>query len=227
MKRKSYYSKKLAGKRLQLCYEVAPPRIKRYLQSEINLVRQKISEQDIVLELGCGYGRFLKGLVNQARTVVGIDLSYDNLSLAKNYLNDDHRSILAQMNAIEIGFPSNSFDLVCCIQNGISAFNVDPHTLIASALQITKPGGLALFSSYSEGIWEERLDWFEIQSSLGLIGEIDYEKTQKGTIVCKDGFQAKTFSPAQFKLLTEKIRGEANIYIIDESSVICEIEVAG
>jgi len=37
-----YYTQKLSGKHLQLCYEIAPPRVKRYLEAEIEFVLKKI-----------------------------------------------------------------------------------------------------------------------------------------------------------------------------------------
>jgi 2-polyprenyl-6-hydroxyphenyl methylase/3-demethylubiquinone-9 3-methyltransferase len=223
MNQDSYYSKILSAERLKLCYEIAPPRVKRYLQSEIDHVLDKISTDDIVLELGCGYGRVLKQLAKKAHTVVGIDTSYDSLLVAKRELMNKSVPYLALMNAIELGFFQSCFNVVLCIQNGISAFHVDPYKLITSALHVTKPGGLSIFSSYSEQFWEDRLKWFEIQSSFGLIGEIDYKKTQNGKIVCKDGFKAKTFNIHQFKSLITKIGVKADIYTVDDSSIFCEI----
>src|SRR5947209_3540059 len=45
---------------------------------------------------------------------------------------------------------------------------------------------------YTPQFWEHRLEWFEIQAAHHLIGEIDYQTTGNGTIVCKDGFRATT-----------------------------------
>jgi len=49
--------------------------------------------------------------------------------------------------------------------------------------------GLAesVFSTYAAEFWSERLRWFELQAAAGLVGEIDYEKTKDGVVVCKDG----------------------------------------
>jgi len=49
-----YYTQKLSGKHLQLCYEIDSPRVKRYLEAEIEFVLKKIKSSDKVLELGCG-----------------------------------------------------------------------------------------------------------------------------------------------------------------------------
>jgi 2-polyprenyl-6-hydroxyphenyl methylase/3-demethylubiquinone-9 3-methyltransferase len=49
------------------------------------------------------------------------------------------------------------------------------------------------------------LKWFELQSEVGLLGEIDYEKTKEGVIVCKDGFTATTVGPEDFSKFTKDI----------------------
>ena len=105
------------------------------------------------------------------------------------------------MDAASLLFADNLFDVVICIQNGISAFHCDQKNLLREALRVTKPGGLALFSTYAEKFWEYRLEWFKLQAAAGLLGEIDWEKTANGIIVCKDGFTASTVSPEQFRQL--------------------------
>ena len=42
---------------MQKCYEIAPERVKQFPEAEIAFVLNKISENDIVPDLGCGYGR--------------------------------------------------------------------------------------------------------------------------------------------------------------------------
>jgi len=49
---KGYYRKKLAAERLQTCYEIAPPRVKEYLESEIDFVLERTAISQTVLELG-------------------------------------------------------------------------------------------------------------------------------------------------------------------------------
>ena len=127
------------------------------------------------------------------------------------------------MDAFNLGFKTKMFDHVFCIQNGISAFGGDQEVLIKESIHLIKPGGSALFSSYSDKFWNHRLEWFEIQSENNLIGEIDYNLTGNGSIVCKDGFRATTVNEEKFRLLTSAINNEVKIYEIDESSIFCEI----
>lgn len=222
---RNYYSQKLSAERLQLCYEIAPPRVKRYLEAEIEFVLDKIKPSDLVLELGCGYGRVLQKLLAIAKTIVGIDTAFDSLRLAREMVAETSRCYLSQMNAGKTGFRDRQFNVVLCIQNGISAFKVDQQKLIKEAMRVTHSGGIVLFSSYSERFWEDRLEWFQVQSDHGLIGEIDYETTGDGIIVCKDGFRATTIGPADFVSLTSDLGICPQIKEVGGSSIFCEIEV--
>lgn len=220
-----YYSQKLSAEQLKLCYEIAPPRVKRYLKAEIEFVLDKIKSSDLVLELGCGYGRVLKELVIKAKTVVGIDTSHVSLRLAQETLGGTPYCDFFAMDAVELGFYERQFDVVICIQNGISAFKVDQRKLIEEAMRVTRSGGTALFSSYSERFWENRLEWFRLQSKHALIGEIDEDATGNGIIVCKDGFRASTVSPDDFISLTSGFNINPIITEVDGSSIFCEIKV--
>lgn len=218
-----YYSAKLSGERLRRCYELAPPRVKRYLAAEVDHLVSRIPSGVAVLELGCGYGRVLGRLAAIASLAWGVDTSLDSLRLARRRLAMATNVVLAGMDASRPALRAAVFDVVCCVQNGISSFHVDQRALIETALDIVRPGGRALFSSYAEAFWEDRLEWFRIQAAHGLVGQIDESATRDGTIVCRDGFTATTATPRQFSELTRDLGGTVSIDIVDDSSVFCEI----
>lgn len=157
-----YYSDKLSADRLKRVYEITSPRAQRYFEAEINHVLQKVNSDDLVLDLGCGYGRVIPSLAKRVKSVVGIDTSLASLLMGQELF----------------------------------------------------PG----ISNYSEKFWDHRLEWFRLQSEAELLGEIDYDKTRNGMIVCKDEFTAKTVSLDQFLTLTSGLNVE-----VDESSVFCEM----
>lgn len=218
-----YYADKLSAEKLKKCYEIATPRVEQYLREEINFVLSKITPSSLVLELGCGYGRVLEKLCDQSGEVVGIDNSFSSLCMAAERLKEYPNVRLLAMDAIHLGLKNDIFDLTVCIQNGVSAFHVEPSELIREAVRVTKPNGMVLFSSYSEKFWSERLRWFKLQAGAGLIGEIDNDATGNGTIVCKDGFRATTVGPDQFISLTTSLNLKAEIIEVDDSSVFCKI----
>jgi len=223
MHKGGYYKEKLSANNLLKCYEVAPARIKQYLNAEIQFVISNLRDTDLVLELGCGYGRVMKEVAPFVSWVVGNDISRESLELARVYMESCENYSLFLMDASQMAFDSCVFDVVFCIQNGISAFGVDQKRLIAESIRVTKNNGVILFSSYSPKIWDARLEWFRMQSQLGLIGEIDEEKTRNGTIVCKDGFRATTVSGDRFVELFDEFGLNASIIEVDESSVFCRV----
>ena len=218
-----YYRDKLSAERLKLCYEIAPPRVKQYLEAEVEYVLQNIRSSDMVLELGCGYGRVLGQIARKAKLAVGIDTSTESLLLGKKMLRDSKNCVLLKMDAVQLQFLDQTFDRLICVQNGISAFHVNQKDLIRESIRVTKRRGKVIFSSYSDKFWKDRLEWFRLQSKAGLVGEIDYEKTGTGTIVCKDGFTATTVGPEKFRELTSEFDVYAKIIEVDESSLFCMI----
>ena len=222
----SYYSERLSAERLRRCYDLAPPRVRQYFDAEIAFVASRLRAGDTVLELGCGYGRFLKELAAKARLVFGIDTSASSLHLGAELLRDVPNCRLLQMDAFALGFRDQTFDVLVCIQNGLSAFHVDPQTVVRESVRVTRPGGLVLLSTYAAKFWPHRLEWFRLQAAHGLLGEIDEDATRDGRIICKDGFEARTISPDEFLALTSGFAVQRRtITEVDESSLFCEIVV--
>ena len=222
---RGYYAGKLSGARLRRCYEIASPRVKQYLEAEIQFVLQHLERTDSVLELGCGYGRVASRLAEVASRVVGIDTAAESLMLARQLSGSNPRCEFLEMDALELAFDDSEFDKVVCVQNGICSFGVDRELLLRQALRVTRPGGRIYFSTYSDGFWDDRLQWFEAQAEAGLVGEIDHTRTGNGVIVCKDGFRTGMLSPEEFRPFGAEPGLNPEVTEVDGSSVFCEIAV--
>jgi 2-polyprenyl-6-hydroxyphenyl methylase/3-demethylubiquinone-9 3-methyltransferase len=218
----SYYARKLSGRRLERCYEVASPRVQQYLEAEIIHALSRLRPTDTVLELGCGYGRIARRVAEVASHVVGIDTAAESLALARETVSEKNCEFL-EMDALDLRFPRASFDAVLCLQNGICAFGVDPAALLKEALRVTREGGVVLFSSYADGFWEERLAWFEAQAAEGLLGAVDRAASRDGVIVCEDGFRAGRMTPEGFRELCGRVGVEGDVSEVNGSSVVCEV----
>jgi SAM-dependent methyltransferase len=220
-----YYTERLAAERLRACYDLAPPRTKAYLEAEVEFVLAKTTPSILALELGCGYGRVLERLLPRVRVAFGIDTSPSSLRMALDYLGRNPSLRLTCMDSVQMGFRDHAFDLTLCIQNGICAFAVDQQQLLREAIRVTRSGGLVMFSSYTSEFWEHRLEWFEIQSAHHLIGEIDYQATGNGMIVCKDGFRATTADRATFEKLAAPLGLTAQNRLEPSTSVTFRVTV--
>ncbi|MGD1011431.1 MAG: class I SAM-dependent methyltransferase [Acidimicrobiales bacterium] len=214
-----YYARKLAAESLRRCYEIAPPRVQQYFRAEIDFAVARLGSDDIVLDLGCGYGRTMIQLAEAAAFVVGVDTSRRSLLDARKFLDAKPNCLLARMDASHLDFVEGSFDAVVCLQNGLSAFHVDKGKVVREALRVTRPGGSAYFSTYSDRFWEHRLAWFEQQASAGLVGPLDRERTRDGVVACTDGFESTTVRPVEFRELVAHLDAGLEIVEVDESSV--------
>ena len=216
-----YYAERLAAEKLRRCYEIAPPRIRQYLRAELDFALEFIHAGDAVLDLGCGYGRTLPELAARAGSLTAVDNAPASIALARKTVENFANVEVREMDAGALQFEDNRFSVVLCLQNGISAFHRDPATLLREALRVCRPKGTALFSTYAKKFWSQRLEWFELQAEAGLLGEIDWQRTSNGVIVCRDGFTATTFTPDRFRSLAADLSAAMTLTEVDGSSLFC------
>jgi len=214
----NYYARKLNSERLKQAYDTAIPRVRQYLDAEINFVAGRLTGRERLLEIGCGYGRILRVLAPKAGRVMGVDIAEESIALARDYLADSPNVDLQVMDAHHLEFEAD-FEVVICLQNGLSAVKGDPHGLIKGAMKALVPGGRAYFSTYSPNFWETRLAWFQEQADKKLLGPIDYDQTGDGLIVGRDGFRGLTFSEKELDELGQARGGSHQIQEVDESSL--------
>ena len=109
---KGYYEDRPPAGSLRRCYEIASPRIRRYLEAEIEFVVDSMRGARWALELGCGYGRVMRKVSASVRLVVGCDTSGPSLTLAKSFMRPCRNFGLARTDAAELAFRSGAFDAV-------------------------------------------------------------------------------------------------------------------
>ncbi|WP_243109393.1 class I SAM-dependent methyltransferase [Anaerophilus nitritogenes] len=214
----NYYAQNLNSQKLFKVYDTKIPRVKQYLDVEISFVRNNLTGSERVLELGAGYGRVIKELAGNCKSIVGIDISDESVSLGKEYLNDISNAEIMTMDVHNLTF-KEKFDVVLCLQNGLSSMKVTSSDLIDKILGMVVSGGKVYFSTYSEKFWEYRLMWFKEQADKKLLGEIDLDKTKDGVIICKDGFKAITHTLKDLKMIGFLSGYEYQIQEVDDSSV--------
>lgn len=214
----NYYQDSLNANGLYQVYQTDIPRIRQYLQAEIDYVKRDLRGNERILEIGAGYGRIMKELSSSAASVTGVDISENSVQLGKEYLSSCGNCTLLSMDAHHLTF-NGEFDVALCLQNGLSAVKGNPSGLIEGCMAALKAGGVAYFSTYSEKIWETRLDWFREQAKKGLLGDLDEEKTKNGVIICKDGFRADTFSQQEFITFGEASGCRYRVDETDDSSL--------
>lgn len=217
----NYYAESLNSQKLFQVYDTALPRIKQYFAEEIDYVRQRLTGKERVLELGAGYGRIVRELAPNCASIVGMDISEDSVRLGKEYLKDFPNADMVSMDVHQMHF-DRPFDVILCLQNGLSAMRADDQT-IQGILAVLAPGGTAFFSTYSANFWDHRIAWFQEQADKKLLGELDMDQTRDGVIICKDGFKAITQTPEDYKTIGKKSGYPYEVTEVDGSSLFLVI----
>lgn len=218
----NYYAEQLHSQSLFQVYDTAIPRVKQYLEEEIRFVREKLTQTDRVLELGAGYGRIIRELAPCCGTILGLEVSAESVRLGKEYVQEHKNADFVEMDVHHLSL-AQSFDVILCLQNGLSAMRATPETM-QNILALLAPGGTAYFSTYSANFWDWRIQWFEEQAQKGLLGELDYDQTKDGVIVCRDGFRATTQTPEDYRSMGERSGPPHQVQEVDGSSLFLVIQ---
>ena len=118
-------------------------------------------EQDLecklVLDAGCGAGRFSEIVANKYRAkVVAIDLSNSVDACYRNL--KEYHPLVCQTSITDLPFAKEIFDFVYCI--GVVQHTPDPERTIRSLCKMVKPGGHI-------GLWTYELNWKSFIGTLG------------------------------------------------------------
>ncbi|MCU0649409.1 MAG: class I SAM-dependent methyltransferase [Gemmatimonadaceae bacterium] len=100
----------------------------------------------LVLEAGCGAGRFTEVLLGERARVVSVDLSEAVVANAANFpISDRHAVVRADIT--DLPFEGGQFDFVMCI--GVLQHTPDPVRTIAALVAQLRPGGVLVVDQYS------------------------------------------------------------------------------
>lgn len=100
----------------------------------------------LVLEVGCGAGRWSLGLRRVGARPIGLDLSLNQLRKARA-LSGRRPFPLVRANAETMPFADGAFDLAFCDWGGLT-FS-DPWRALPECARVLRPGGLLVFATAS------------------------------------------------------------------------------
>lgn len=97
-----------------------------------------------VLDIGCGTGIYMKEVLERRHAVVGLDITEEMLSKAKEMLKDymPGRAVVVCGDVENMDFVDNSFDVILCI--GVLQYLQDDNKAIAEISRVLKSGGIAI-----------------------------------------------------------------------------------
>lgn len=212
------------AERLKKCFELAPPSILYNWHEEVLAVQRCIHTQDIVLDIGCGYGRFVPEFARSAKFVIGIDPVREYIRHGREWFKDIHNCLLLDMNPESMSFAESFFTKVICIQSNRCLTSADPLIIIKESLRVLKSGHDLVITVYNEKSWDNHLAWYEIQSRLGLIGEIDYKHSRPGWLSLRDGTFIRTVTNEQCHIWANKLKVNIIIEPISDYFSLCTFQ---
>jgi len=100
----------------------------------------------LILEAGCGAGRFTEILLNNNANVVSVDMSNAVEANQKNFPQDEHH-IIAQADICNLPFIKEQFDMVICL--GVIQHTEHPERTLEALYEQVRPGGWLIVDHYA------------------------------------------------------------------------------
>lgn len=116
-----------------------PPALQRRLLSQLSL-----TEDDHVLDIGCGTGKTSDRLATQAGTVDALDLSHDQVDRARQSTAEAR---FLRGKPQHLPYADDTFDAVVSV--GAIIYVTDPGAALAEAYRVTRPGGRLLVAGFN------------------------------------------------------------------------------
>lgn len=120
----------------------------------------------LVLDAGCGMGRFAEVALKYGATVVGMDLSLA-VDAASQNLGVHHNAHFVQADLFALPFPDETFDLVYSL--GVLHHTPDPRRAFLRLVKLVKKGGkisVTLYSGYNKVYIRSTNFWRRILTQL-------------------------------------------------------------
>ena len=130
-----------------------------------------------VLEVGCGAGVDAEKFVNFGAVYTGIDLTDKAVELTK--LKIGHKGRVLKMNAEQLVFPDNHFDLV--YSWGVIHHAVNPEQVVNEIYRVLKPGGLFFFMLYHKHSFKYSVEIMFFRKILWILHHPKYRELRKQT----------------------------------------------
>jgi len=108
---------------------------RKKLETEVILSSIRFSKNEIVLDVGCGPGIYLKKIENLVKTCIGIDTSKNMIKTAKSLCRKSF-FILGNVNCFNF---KKKFDKILCL--GILEFCKNPENVLKNISEHLKRGG--------------------------------------------------------------------------------------
>lgn len=194
----------------------ASPLYKDWIKKEENWLRKNIKKNSLVLDVGCGFGRDIKLLVNIAKNISGIDYDREAIREAQKNLSRFKNVNLFLEDARNMHFENDTFDYVICMGNTFGNFGKDKLKILKEMKRVAKRKGKIIISVYSEKALPTRINVYK-KTKLKI-----KSVSKDGTVVISEGVISEQFSKEKLKNIFKKAGLNVKITNLNSISYICE-----
>ncbi len=142
---KVYYFKAPAGSEFNVYWETSDA--ERHfglveIQTTLPVVREVLPEDQLILDAGCGLGRWVSYFRRRGYDVIGLDTSVERMSTGREYAGG-FPAVCASV--LRTPFPDHTFGAVMCF-GLVEHFEQGPSEALRELHRILRPGGILLVS---------------------------------------------------------------------------------
>ncbi len=194
-----------------------PPQIyKDWIEKEENWLQKNIGKDTRVLDVGCGFGKDIKLLVNIAKNISGIDYDWEAVKEARKNLSQFRNVNILLENARDMRFENNTFDYVICMGNTFGNFGKDKLKILKEMKRVVKKKGKIIIGVYSERALPTRINVYKKT-------KVKIKKINRnGTVIAAEGLISEQFSKEKLKNIFKKTGLESKVTKLNSLSYICE-----
>ncbi len=140
--------------------EKGPEEFREFTENEMGLLKRSIGRNSVVLDVGCGYGKYIAELCGKAKQVFGIDSSKPMIEKAMQELGKEKNVKLFLGDAEKMPFENDFFDFVICTRNTFGNF-LNQQNVLGEMRRVLKPGGKMFIGVYSQKAKKLQLGYYK------------------------------------------------------------------
>ncbi len=135
------------------------PGIKELFYKEKEVLIKNLTDESVVLDIGCGLGTHLTLISKYCKEIIGIDHSEAILKHCRKETKNLINVKTFNMKAKQLEFPDSCFDQTNCMFNTLGNMK-EPMPVLSEMARIIKPSGHVIFSLYNLQSIPERLEYY-------------------------------------------------------------------
>ncbi len=172
------------------------------VNEQIRLELSQLTDLGVVLELGCGNGKYTKSIIKESDSVLATDISEDMIRVAEYRLDEFPNVQVQQADCYDTGLESESFDTI--FMANLIHVVAEPKRAIKEVARLLKPNGKLVIVSFTvDGMpfWEKMKLGYRYVKAFGRSGKDGTKFTLQSL---KEFVRQHHFSVAEAKLLGTK-----------------------